>query len=51
MKKRWSNSNVFYQADLGVKLSSELTQKIRDLHIRQPHAKPDELLKEINAIS
>ncbi len=38
---------ILYEADLGVKLSSELTQKIRDLHIRQPHAKPDELLKEI----
>ncbi len=38
---------VLYEADLGVKMSSELTQKIRDLHIRQPNAKPEDLLKEI----
>ena len=38
---------VLYEADLGVKMSTELTQKIRDLHLRHPNAKPDELLKEI----
>lgn len=38
---------ILYEADLGVKMSTELTKKIRDLHVRHPHAKPDELLKEI----
>lgn len=38
---------VLYEADLGVKMSSELTQKIRDFHIRHPHSTPEDLLKEI----
>ncbi len=38
---------VFYEADLGVKMSTELTEKIRDLHIRLPNTTPEDLLKEI----
>jgi fused signal recognition particle receptor len=38
---------ILYEADLGVKLSGELTEKIRKLHIEKPNATPDELLKEI----
>lgn len=38
---------TLYEADLGVKMSTELTNKIRDLHIRQPNATPDDLLQEI----
>lgn len=38
---------TLYEADLGVKMANELTQKIRDLHIRLPDSTPDELLKEI----
>lgn len=38
---------VLYEADLGVKMSTQLAQKIRDLHIRQPNIKPEDLLKEI----
>lgn len=38
---------VLYEADLGVKMSTELTQKIRDLYIRRPNSTPEDLLKEI----
>lgn len=38
---------VLYEADLGVKMSTELTQKIREFHIQNPQLKPDDLLKEL----
>lgn len=39
---------VLYEADLGVKMASELTQKIRDFHNRNPASTPEDLLKEIH---
>jgi fused signal recognition particle receptor len=38
---------ILYETDLGVKMSTELTNKIRDLHLLKPDASPDELLTEI----
>jgi fused signal recognition particle receptor len=38
---------ILYEADLGVKMSTELTKKIRDFHVYHPDSKPDELYKEI----
>lgn len=38
---------VLYEADLGVRMAAELTQKIRDFHIKHPNSPPEDLLKEI----
>lgn len=38
---------MLYEADLGVKMSTELTQKIRDFHLHLPDASPEDLLKEV----
>jgi len=38
---------TLYEADLGVKLSNEITEKIRHLHLKNPDLKPDELLNEV----
>lgn len=38
---------LLYEADLGVKTSTEITRKIRDLYLEKPDLKPDDLLKEI----
>ena len=38
---------LLYEADLGVKTSTELTQKIQDLYRKQPDLRPEDLLKEI----
>lgn len=38
---------TLYEADLGVKMSATLTEKIRQLHISHPLLKPEDLVKEI----
>jgi len=38
---------LFYEADLGLKTSVELTQKVRDLHKQNPHFGAEELLEAI----
>lgn len=38
---------LLYEADLGVKMAAQLTQKIRDLHLSQPELKAEDFLKEI----
>lgn len=38
---------AFYEADLGVQTAMELTQKVKDLHAKDPSLKGEELLAEI----